>query len=32
VEAATQVLTRAGVEVLGICTLARATLHSPKVD
>lgn len=28
VEAATQVLTRAGVEVAGICTLARATLHS----
>lgn len=28
VEAATQVLTRAGVRVVGICTLARATLHS----
>jgi ComF family protein len=28
VEAVTQVLTRAGVAVVGICTLARPTLHS----
>jgi ComF family protein len=28
VEAASQILTRAGVRVVGICTLAKATLHS----
>ena len=32
VEAAAQTLTRAGVKVVGTCTLARATLHSPGVD